>query len=142
LDNKALFQKFEAFTTSVLLVTHEMTRDVKSDAITPAQYRILKFIRVRQPVTLSQISDWLHMPMPNTSRELKKLCEKKLCEKFAVAEDRRKQNIRLSKEGEAMMHEAFKQIEVRFLQRIKDASDEDLEEINRSLEVLLSKLYY
>ena len=142
MDKKALFQKFVAFTSSVHHVTHEMTKDVKSDAITPVQYSILEYIAVSQPVTLSQISDCQHMSLPNTSRELKKLSEKNLCEKFAVAEDRRKQYIRLSEEGEAMMNEAFKQIEVRFLQRIKDASDEDLEEINRSLEVLISKVFY
>ncbi|EPD53295.1 hypothetical protein HMPREF1210_01026 [Paenisporosarcina sp. HGH0030] len=142
LDKKALFHKFVAFTTSVHQVTHEITKDVKSDSITPVQHSILEYIAVSQPVTISQISDCQNMSMPNTSRELKKLSEKNLCEKFAVAEDRRKQYIRLSKEGEVMMNEAFKHIEARFLQRIKEASNEDLEEINRSLDVLHSKVFY
>lgn len=142
MEKKALFHKFVAFTTSVHQVTHEITKDVKSDTITPVQHSILEYIAVSQPVTLSQISDCQNMSMPNTSRELKKLSEKNLCEKFAVAEDRRKQYIRLSKEGEVMMNEAFNHIEARFLQRIKEASNDDLEEINRSLDVLHTKVFY
>ncbi len=142
MDKKAFFHKLVTFTAAVHQVTHEITKEVKSNTITPIQYSILEYIAVSQPVTLSQISDCQHMSMPNTSRELKKLNEKKLCEKFVVAEDRRKQYIRLSKEGEIMMNEAFKHIEARFLQRIKDASDEDLEEINQSLDVLHSKVFY
>lgn len=142
MDKNTFFHKFVAFTAAVHQMTHEMTKNVKSDAITPVQYSILEYIAVSQPVTLSQISDCQHMSMPNTSRELKKLCEKNLCEKFAIAEDRRKQYIRLSKEGEAMMNEAFKRIEARFLHRIKDASEENLEEIDRALDVLHSKVFY
>jgi DNA-binding MarR family transcriptional regulator len=141
-DKKAFFHKFVAFTTAVHQVTHEMTKDVKTDSITPVQYSILEYLAVSQPVTLSQISDCQHMSMPNTSRELKKLSEKNLCEKFAVSEDRRKQFIRLSPEGEAMMNQAFNSIEIRFLQRIKDASEEELEEIHRALDVLQSKVFY
>ncbi|MNR39811.1 hypothetical protein D3C85_1580470 [compost metagenome] len=79
--------------------------------------------------------------MPNTSRELKKLTEKNLCEKLDVAEDRRKQMIRLSDAGQAMMNKAFEQIGERFLDRIKDSSTEELEEINRALDVLQSKVF-
>ncbi|WP_336297942.1 hypothetical protein [Aneurinibacillus uraniidurans] len=82
------------------------------------------------------------MSMPNTSRELKKLIEKNLCQKFSAAEDRRKQYVRLSQEGEAMMNEAFTRIEARFLQRIKGASEKDLEEISKALDVLCSKVFY
>ncbi|TXK75380.1 MarR family winged helix-turn-helix transcriptional regulator [Paenibacillus sp. N3.4] len=142
MDKTAFFQKFVAFTTAVHEVTYEITKDAKSDNLTPVQYSILEYLAVSQPVTLSQISDCQHMSMPNTSRELKKLSEKNLCEKFEVAEDRRKQYIRLSKEGQAMMNEAFKRIEGRFLQRIKGASEDDLDEIDHALDVLLSKVFH
>ncbi|BBH22968.1 hypothetical protein Back11_43130 [Paenibacillus baekrokdamisoli] len=142
MDKNALFHKFVAFTNTVHEVTHEMTKDIKSAAITPVQYSILEYLAVSQPVTLSQISDCLHMSMPNTSRELKKLSEKNLCEKFADASDRRKQYIRLSMEGQAMMNEAFKRIETRFLQRIQKTSEEELGEIERALDVLQSKVFY
>jgi DNA-binding MarR family transcriptional regulator len=142
MDKKAFFNKFVTFTNAVHQVTHEITKGVKSDTITPLQYSILEYLAVSQPVTLSQISDCLHMSMPNTSRELKKLSEKNLCEKFSVAEDRRKQYFRLSEGGQAMMNKAFTCIEARFFQRINDASEEELEEIDRALDVLQSKVFY
>ncbi|OAB40595.1 MarR family transcriptional regulator [Paenibacillus macquariensis subsp. defensor] len=142
MDKEALFQKCVTFATSVHEVTYELTKDIKPDDITPVQYSILEYIAVSQPVTLSQISDCKHISMPNTSRELKKLTEKNLCEKFDVAEDRRKQLIRLSEVGQAMMNEAFQRIGGRFLDRIKDASAEELEEIQRALDLLQSKVFY
>lgn len=142
MDKSELFYQFVAFTTSVHRVTHELTKNVKPDTITPMQYSLLENLKVSQPVTPSQISDCLHISMPNTSRELRKLIEKNLIEKVEDSEDRRKQYIRLSKDGEQMMNEAFASIESRFLSRIENASDEELAEINRALEVLHSKIFY
>jgi MarR family transcriptional regulator, teicoplanin-associated locus regulator len=140
-DKKALFHQFVSFTTSVHEVTHELTRDIKPEDITPVQYRILEYIAVSQPVTLSQISDCMHMSMPNTSRELKKITEKDLCEKLESTDDRRKQMIQLSKAGQAMMDEAFGRISERFFERIKNSSEEDLKDIQRALEILQSHVF-
>ncbi|MBG9732750.1 MarR family winged helix-turn-helix transcriptional regulator [Paenibacillus alvei] len=142
MDKKELFHQFVSFTTSVHEVTHELTRDIKPDDITPVQYRILEYIAVSQPLTLSQISDCMHMSMPNTSRELKKLTEKHLCEKFEAADDRRKQLIRLSEIGQKMMDEAFWRIGERFFKRIDDFSEEDMKDIQRALDILQSKVFY
>ncbi|RXZ83695.1 MarR family transcriptional regulator [Paenibacillaceae bacterium] len=142
MDRKVLFQKFVAFTAAVHQVTNEISKDIKTDNITPVQYSILEYIAVSQPVTISQISDCQHMSMPNTSRELRKLTEKKLCEKTAAEGDKRKQYIRLSAEGEALMKDAFEQIEARFVQRIQSASDQELKEISDALDVLQSKVFH
>lgn len=141
-DQKALFQKFVTFITAIHQVTHEMTKEIKPDTITPVQYSILEYIAVSQPVTISEISDCMLMSMPNTSRELKKLIEKNLCEKVAAAKDKRKHYIRLSKEGEVMMNEAFKHMESRFLLRLKDSTEEELEEIYHALDILHKKVFY
>ncbi|MDF2067455.1 MarR family winged helix-turn-helix transcriptional regulator [Bacillus sp. Cr_A10] len=142
MNKNNLFHKFVAFTTSVHRVTHELTKNAKLDTITPVQYNILEYVYVSQPVTPSEISDCQYMSMPNTSRELKKLSEKNLINKFGDIEDRRKQYIRLSKEGETMMNSAFQLIESDFLKRIKDASKEDLEEIEKALDILHKKVFY
>ncbi|WP_307852095.1 MarR family winged helix-turn-helix transcriptional regulator [Neobacillus rhizophilus] len=123
-------------------MTHELTQNAKSDSITQVQYNILEYITVNQPVTLSDISDCQHIPMPNTSREVKKLSEKNLIEKINDSEDRRKQYIRLSKDGEIMMNEAFACVESRFQNRIQNASKEDFEDIDRALDILQTKLFY
>ncbi|NHC42845.1 MarR family transcriptional regulator [Bacillus sp. MM2020_1] len=142
MDKKALFYKLVQFTTSVHRVTYELTKDAKSDSISQVQYNILEYIAVSQPVTPSEISDCQHLSMPNTSRELRKLSERGLIEKINDTEDRRKQYIRLSSEGEIMMKEAFATIESRFLDRIQNASKEDLEEIEQAIDTLQKKLFH
>ena len=142
MDKKALFYNLVSFTTSVHRVTHELTKNAKSDTISQVQYNILEYIAVNQPVTPSDINDCQDMAMPNTSRELKKLSEKNLIEKINHPQDRRKQTIRLSKAGEAMMNEAFSTIESRFLKRIENASKEDLEDIAQAIQLLQKNLFY
>ncbi|OPH53460.1 MarR family transcriptional regulator [Paenibacillus ferrarius] len=142
MDNKAFFHKLVLFTSGVLQVKHDFTKDIKPDTITPVQYGILEYLAVSQPATLSQISDCQHMSMPNTSRELKKLTEKKLCEKTIDPSDQRKHYIRLSPEGQAMMNNAFQIVEARFLERVQAATEEEREAIERALEVLHSKVFY
>ncbi|RCX17764.1 DNA-binding MarR family transcriptional regulator [Fontibacillus phaseoli] len=141
MDKHQLFQQFVAFTTAVHQVKHEMTKDIKTGEITPVQYSILEYIAVSQPVTLSQISDCQHMSMPNTSREIRKLGEKRLCEKYTAEEDRRVQYIRLSPKGQAMMDEAFGHVESRFLEQVRGLSEAELEEVGRALNVLQSKVF-
>ncbi len=142
MDKKTLFYNFVSFTTSVHSVTHELTKNAKSDSISQVQYNILEYIAVNQPVTPSDINDCQDMAMPNTSRELRKLSEKNLIEKINHTQDRRKQTIRLSKDGEAMMNESFSTIESSFLKRIESASDADLEDIDRAIDILQKKLFY
>ncbi|UKS25919.1 MarR family transcriptional regulator [Paenibacillus sp. HWE-109] len=142
MDQKTIFYKFVSFIAAVHEVKHEFTKDVKLDEITPVQYAILEYLAVSQPVTLSQISDCMHMSMPNTSRELKKLTEKHLCEKTADPGDQRKQFIRLSDNGQATMDAAFKGLEARFLQRVQHASAEDLAAIEHALDVLSANVFY
>ncbi|MEK4229703.1 MarR family winged helix-turn-helix transcriptional regulator [Solibacillus sp. FSL H8-0538] len=142
MNKKELFLKFVSFTTSVHHVTHELTKNAKSDTITSVQYSILEYIFISQPVTPSQISDCQNMSMPNTSRELKKLFDKNLIEKSVDEEDRRKQYIHLSKDGEIMMNAAFTLIETNFLTRIQGASKEDLVAIEQALDTLQKKIFY
>lgn len=142
MDKSILFSKFVSFSASVHRVTHELTKDVKPDSITQVQYKILENIAVSQPVTPSEINDCMQMSMPNTSRELSKLSEKNLIEKISDSKDKRKQYIRLSQNGEVLMNEAFASIESRFLERIQNATKEDLKDIESALDILHTKLFY
>lgn len=141
MNKHELFQQFFSFTTSVHSVTYELTKNAKDDSITALQYSILEYIAIHQPVTLSQISECLHMSMPNTSRELKKLNERQLCEKVDANEDRRKQYIHLAPEGQVMMSEAFQLIEDRFMERIKNIPEEELAELEQAMKVLHTKVF-
>ncbi|NYE08732.1 DNA-binding MarR family transcriptional regulator [Bacillus niacini] len=142
MDKNVLFNKLVSFTTSVHRVTNELTKNAKPNSISQVQYNILEFIAVSQPVTPSEINDCQNMSMSNTSRELSKLSEKRLIEKVSDSKDRRKQYIRLSQDGEVLMKEAFATIETRFQSRIQNASEEDLKEIERAIDILQRKLFY
>ncbi|RHW35895.1 MarR family transcriptional regulator [Lysinibacillus yapensis] len=142
MDNKELFYKMVSFTASVHRVTNELTKNAKPDSISQVQYKILEFIAVNNSTTPSEINDCLNMAFSNTSRELSKLSEKNLIEKIMDSKDRRKQSIRLSDEGKAVMSEAFAIIEARFIDRIQNASEEDLKDIEYALDTLQNKLFY
>lgn len=141
MDKNNLFYKLVSFTTSVHRITHELTKHAKPDSISQVQYKILEYIAVNQPVTPSEINDCQNMSMPNTSRELSKLSEKNLINKINDSKDRRKQYIRLSYEGEAVMKEAFATIESSFLEHIQNASKQDLDDIDRAIDILQTKLF-
>jgi MarR family transcriptional regulator, teicoplanin-associated locus regulator len=142
MDNQGLFNKLVSFITSVHQVTSELTKDAKPQSISQVQYNILEFIAVSQPVSPSQINECLNMTLSNTSREITKLSEKNLIEKVTDSNDRRKQYIHLSQEGEAVMGESFAVIEARFLERVHNASKRDLEEIERAIDILQEKLFH
>ncbi|ACA39638.1 MarR family transcriptional regulator [Lysinibacillus sphaericus] len=141
MDKSSLFHQFVTFTASVHQVTHELSQNVTVANITPLQYKILEYIKVSQPVTPTEISECQHMSLPNTSRELRKLQDQNLIEKYNDTEDRRKQYIRLSIEGDKMMEEAFACIEERFLQLIQHASQEDIKDIQLALTILEQKVF-
>lgn len=141
MDKKELFNQFVAFTTSVHQVTHDLTQNVKIDNITPVQYKILEYIKVSQPVTPTEISDCQHMSLPNTSRELRKLQERKFIGKISDTEDRRKHYVCLTEDGEKIMAKAFACIEERFQQLIQHASNKDLEDIHNALNILDEKVF-
>lgn len=141
MDKHHLFQQFVAFTTNLHEVTQSLTQNVKLENITALQYKILEYIKVSQAVTATEISDCLHMSLPNTSRELRKLQERKLIEKTNDQTDRRKQVIRLTLEGEKMMTEAFNSIEEQFLLLFDGTSSQDVEAISEALALLEQKIF-
>ncbi|MCR8658865.1 MarR family winged helix-turn-helix transcriptional regulator [Paenibacillus endoradicis] len=142
MDKYSLFKQLIPFISSVHQISHDMAKDVKSDHITPVQYKIMEYLAVSPPALLSDISDCMKMSMPNTSRELKKLTEQQLVHKVVDENDRRKYYIHLTEQGTKMMDEAFAQIYVEFSARIADLSDADLEAVENSLHTLHSKVFY
>ncbi|MFC5450068.1 MarR family winged helix-turn-helix transcriptional regulator [Paenibacillus aestuarii] len=141
MDKKDLFYQAVSFITSVHQTTYELTKQVPLGDITPVQYGILEYIAVAQPVTPSEISECKHISMPNTSRELKKLSEKGLCEKYDAPDDKRKQFIRLSAAGQTFMNEAFAHMEKQFLERLGAATEDELNRIAQAMEVLKAGLF-
>jgi DNA-binding MarR family transcriptional regulator len=109
--------------------------------ITPLQYEILELLAVKQPITLSQLSKCKSISMPNTSREIKKLMDKGLCEKIDDVEDRRKQYIRLSASGEERIAEAFAYMRRLFMQRVEGMDESELVPISEAMGLLSATLF-
>ncbi|NGZ76412.1 MarR family winged helix-turn-helix transcriptional regulator [Saccharibacillus alkalitolerans] len=141
MSHSDLFQKVVSFASSVHEVSHEMTRGVKNEDVTPVQYKILEYMMFSQPVTPSQIADCVDLSLPNTSRELRKLLEKGLCEKAVDDADRRRQLFRLSGDGQAMLDRIFAQAQQGFERKIAGLSGEELKEIERALALLQKKVF-
>ncbi|MFD1884839.1 MarR family winged helix-turn-helix transcriptional regulator [Paenibacillus wenxiniae] len=142
MQDSALFQQLIQFVTSVHQATADMTGDIQHDAITPVQYKILEYLAVSPPQTPSSISVCMHMSLPNTSRELRKLSEKGLCEKMSDPSDGRKQVIHLTTEGQQLMENIFSQIEVRFRERTRNLSSEELEQVGQALQLLQNHVFF
>ncbi|OWA35915.1 MarR family transcriptional regulator [Saccharibacillus sp. O16] len=140
-SQNVLFQKIVAFTAAVHEVTHELTSGVKNEDVTPAQYKILEYMMLSQPVTPSEIADCVGLSLPNTSRELRKLLEKKLCEKAVDHSDRRRQLFRLSEDGQAMMNRIFAQVQKGFEQRIAGLSNQELTELEAAITLLQQTVF-
>lgn len=120
---------------------YDLTKDMPMDDITKLQYEILEFLSVKQPMTVSQISECKGISMPNMSREIRKLTEKGLCEKIGNPEDRRKQFIRLSEAGEDRVAVAFAHMRKLFMRRVEDISDTDLSKISEAMGLLESTIF-
>lgn len=142
MNEKRLFEKVVSFTSAVHTTTQQLTKDVKNDALTPVQYSILEYITVSQPVTPSEISECLHISLPNTSRELRKLLEQKWIIKETDTIDRRKQVISLSSDGTKMMDTSFQKIEKQFQKRIQHLTSAEKMELEQAIDLLSQKLFY
>ncbi|MGM7682283.1 MarR family transcriptional regulator [Cytobacillus sp. Hm23] len=142
MDNITLFNKLIKFTDSVYSVTYDLSKDEKPQNITSVQYDMLVLIALKKRTSPSQISDCLHISMPNVSRELKKLGEHNLIKRSSDIEDRRKQYISLSREGEILIEEIYNRILIKFNNRIKNPSQKELEEIDGAVDVLQKYVYF
>ncbi|UZW14179.1 helix-turn-helix domain-containing protein [Clostridium pasteurianum] len=141
MDKKILFNKLITFTASVERTVQELSKDAKPDMVTPVQFSILQYITINKLVTLSQISHCEDISMSNASREIKKLENMDLIEKIDDIEDKRKQFIRLSRNGEIIMNTAFSYIESRFLNIINKLCENNLEDIYNAIDLLNHSLF-
>ncbi|MDO7906295.1 MarR family transcriptional regulator [Paenibacillus sp. JX-17] len=141
MDQNLLFHQFVVFSAAVHQLTNDLSQGVKAAEITPLQYKILEYLAVSQPVTLSEISQCMHISMPNTSRELRKLTERQLCEKVTDETDRRRQVVRLSPQGQSMMDQALRQIRARLFERIGHLSAEELLEVEQAMDLLNRRIF-
>ncbi|RTZ98717.1 MAG: MarR family transcriptional regulator [Deltaproteobacteria bacterium] len=141
MDKKLFFQNLIHFIGTVHASTHFLMKNARSDEITPQQHSILEYIFFNKAVTTSQVADCLNISLPNASRELKKLLNLELIVKVVNNKDRRTNTIRLSVQGQNLMHRTFERIEKNFWERSGEMSEKEMKAIISSIKILEKKIF-
>lgn len=142
MDSKtAFFQQITSFIAAVHNVHHDMKKSLPLHGLTAQQYEIMEYLAIEQPLTPSRISECKGISLPNTSRELRKLIEKGLCEKYDDPTDRRKQYIRLSAAGEKYMAEAFAHLQTELWRLLEGTDSEELDRMSAAMAILQATVF-
>jgi len=140
MNKELLFKQAVTFFSAIHSKTFELTKDIQLEDLTKIQYSILELLMFEPRKTPSEINSCLHLSMPNTSRELRKLEQKGFIKKYNDAFDKRKVFIELSELGHSIMNDAFSQIKVKFFASLKDISEQDINDISHAIKILQKKL--
>lgn len=138
--NDDFFEALLQFAVQFSQLTDSLLSQARPEILTPLQFKMIQIIAEDRAITLSDLCGCAQISLPNGSRELKKLFELKLIEKFDDPVDRRKQLIKLSESGMALMGEAYGTIHAIVTERYKDLSEEELHTMTGYLRVLGQKL--
>lgn len=142
MDRNQFFQTVINFIGNVHSSTHSLTKDARSNKITPQQHSILEYVFFSKEVTPSQVADCLNISLPNTSREIKKLFKLDLILKESDDKDRRKTTISLSEPGQNLMLRTFERIQKNFWKHAGDLSEDEMKSIVSSMDILDKKVFF
>jgi DNA-binding MarR family transcriptional regulator len=142
MDKNLFFQAVMNFIGNMHSSTHLLTKDARSNNITPQQHSILEYVFFNNEVTTSQVADCLNISVPNASRELKKLFKLDLIVKESNEKDRRKTTISLSPQGQNLMLRTFERIQKNFWELSGELSGDEMESIISSMDVLNKKVFF
>ncbi len=142
MDKNQFFQAVINFIGNMHSSTHFLTKDARSNKITPQQHSILEYIFFSKAVTTSQVADCLNISLPNASRELKKLFKLDLIERQSHVKDRRKTTISLSEPGQNLMLRTFERIQKNFWNQAGELSGDEMKSIISSMDVLEKKVFF
>jgi len=142
MDKNQFFQTVISFIGNVHSSTHFLTKDSRSNKITPQQHSILEYVFFSKAVTTSQVADCLNISLPNASRELKKLFKLDLIVKESNAKDRRKTTISLSEPGQNLMLGTFERIQKNFWKQSGELSEDEMKSVIFSMTVLEKKIFF
>lgn len=141
MDKNQFFQAVISFIGNMHSSTHFLTKDARSNKITPQQHSILEYIFFSNEVTTSQVADCLNISLPNASRELKKLFKLNLIVKESNVKDRRKTTISLSEPGQNIMLLTFERIQKNFWMQAGELSEDEMKSIISSMDVLEKRVF-
>ncbi|MCE1252172.1 MAG: MarR family transcriptional regulator [Anaerolineae bacterium] len=106
-----------------------------SFGITVEQFHVLRHIR-KGKKTVSELAEVKQISSSAISQVVDALVEKDLITRKASAEDRRRINLELTPAGDALLSAIFERNHEWMAAYLQNLSDEELETINRSMEIL------
>lgn len=117
-------------------INETITAALKPYDMSPQQFNVLRILRGRkgQPANLSTLNERMVTKMSNTTRLVDKLISKGYVDRTVCPSNRRKVEIRITKDGEAILiklDEAIAKAEIEILKKLKN---KDLEELNHLLD--------
>ncbi|MDC7231618.1 MAG: MarR family transcriptional regulator, partial [Spirochaetales bacterium] len=112
--------KDDLFFRAADLITkiHDMEADLEAQGgdheITSLQSNLLKILYFSGPQNLSGLSHCMHMNLPNSSREVKKLTELGYIQKTSSPDDRRKTELSLTVRGKEKVNLSMDEMKAAF----------------------------
>lgn len=128
--------------SGVSTVLFELQNGTKPTSITQVQFDILEYLYFNDCKDLSCISACMYLSMPNASREVKKLTEKKLLTKEHDTKDKRRYLIRLTQEGKDMMEDVLNQLYKKANEKYKHMTDEDQARLQKHMDAIVKELLF
>jgi DNA-binding MarR family transcriptional regulator len=119
-----------------------MTDNTRTEDITYIQYKIMEYLYFNDRKNLSQVSKCIYLSMPNASREVKKLSEKKIIKKDYDKEDKRKHYLSLTEYGKSVMNNSFGKVVKNFEKKIGDLSIKEQDELIKNIEIIIKKMLF
>ncbi|NJB35938.1 MULTISPECIES: MarR family winged helix-turn-helix transcriptional regulator [Flavobacteriaceae] len=118
------------------MITEQINNALKPFDVSLQQFNVLRILRGQKgkPANLSTISERMVSKMSNTTRLVDKLIKKEYVERQVCASNRRKVEIRITKNGLAALEEIDKVLLNKENDLTKSFTDEDLKQLNNLLD--------
>lgn len=118
----------------------EGNRIVNEFGINQQQFVVLRFISNHQPVNQKDIHSHLLFEKSNLSKIIKKLESLHLIRKKVSADDNRFSILTIKPKGKTIVKKAMKKIELYNSDLLKNFSEQEIYDINNSLEIFNNKM--
>jgi DNA-binding MarR family transcriptional regulator len=110
-------------------------RDFRRSNLTVPQFRVLGFVSL-QPCTSKQLADWQGVSLPAMSRMVDNLVKRRLLQRRPDTADRRRHQLRLSRQGAAVFRRLRDALQAKLAERIAGLKAPDRKALAAGLIVL------
>ena len=117
-------------------------RERRSANLNVAQFRVMAYLNNNTGASLSSLASSVGLTLPAMSALVDNLVSRKLVTREKNGEDRRKITLSLTPEGQRELDSAYRYTQRFFENKLSSLSDEDLDTILRSMQILRNLFQY